>query len=68
MAKYIAPTLSKLFMLDPRRGQKEGTEHEKILYFWPDNTPLATKQSDVGLSEALVNFTKLVPTIYCYCD
>lgn len=58
MARYVGPSLAKLFMLDPRRGQKEGTEHEKILYYWPDDTPLSTKQSDVGLSEALVNFTK----------
>jgi hypothetical protein len=60
MARQVGAALAKFFMLDPRLGPTEETEHEKILYYYPDDTPLSQQQSDVGLSEALINFTKYV--------
>jgi hypothetical protein len=58
--KHVDAALMKLFVFDPRLGVTEETEHEKILFYYPSNTPLNQQQSDVGLSEALIAFTRCV--------
>ncbi|KAM9969800.1 hypothetical protein ACTFIR_001637 [Dictyostelium discoideum] len=39
-------------------GQKEGTEHEKILFFYPPTINIGEQTNSVGISEAYVLFTK----------
>ncbi|CAI8013592.1 Vacuolar fusion protein CCZ1 homolog [Geodia barretti] len=50
--------LLSFFVYDTRLGLKEGTEEQKILYYHPDNESVNKKVRNVGLCEALVNFTK----------
>lgn len=50
----------KLCVFDLRRGQTEGQELEKILFFYPADLPLTTQLSVIGLSEGLITFTRLI--------
>lgn len=45
-------------MFNPTFGPREEQEHLKLLFFWPPHTPIKTQNSDVGLSEALIAFSK----------
>lgn len=53
----------KLCIFDLRRGQHEGQELDKILYFFPADLPFPTQLSVIGLSEGLITFTRFVA--YC---
>lgn len=48
----------KLCIFDSRRGQHEGQELDKILFFFPTDLPYPTQLSVVGLSEGLITFTR----------
>ena len=48
----------RLCIFDTRRGQREGEEGDKILYFYPEYTPINEQLSLVGLSEGLIMFTR----------
>lgn len=50
----------KLCIFDLRRGQQEGQELDKILFFFPADLPFSTQLSVIGLSEGLITFTRLV--------
>uniref|UniRef100_A0A6B2L4G8 CCZ1/INTU/HSP4 first Longin domain-containing protein n=1 Tax=Arcella intermedia TaxID=1963864 RepID=A0A6B2L4G8_9EUKA len=51
--------MTKLFIYNPLKfGLTEETEEEKILFFWPETTPLDTKMNDIGLCEALITFSR----------
>jgi hypothetical protein len=45
-------------VFNPTFGPREEQEHLKLLFFWPPHTPIKTQRSDVGLSEALIAFSK----------
>lgn len=47
-------------IFDLRRGQHEGQELDKILFFFPADFPFSTQLSVIGLSEGLITFTRLV--------
>lgn len=49
----------KLCVFDLRRGQNEGQELEKILFFYPPDLPFSTQLSVIGLSEGLISFTRI---------
>ncbi|XP_055804066.1 vacuolar fusion protein CCZ1 homolog B-like isoform X2 [Solanum dulcamara] len=49
----------KLCIFDLRRGQHEGQELDKILYFFPSDLPFPTQLSVIGLSEGLITFTRI---------
>ncbi|KAK4394230.1 Vacuolar fusion protein CCZ1B [Sesamum angolense] len=49
----------KLCVFDLRRGQTEGQELDKILFFYPADLPLSAQLSVIGLSEGLVTFTRI---------
>jgi len=49
--------LECFFVFDPSLGDEE-TEGEKILYFFPPNIDLNRQKDYVGISEALVNFSR----------
>lgn len=55
----------KLCMFDLRRGQHEGQELDKILFFFPADLPFSTQLSVIGLSEGLITFTRFVLTGIC---
>jgi hypothetical protein len=50
------PSLNKFFIFDRRLGTKEGTEEEKILYFYPPNLKVEDKTNHVGLCEGIIQF------------
>jgi hypothetical protein len=45
-------------VFDMTRGQSDGHELEKILFFYPKACPLTSQLSLVGLGEGLITFTK----------
>lgn len=45
-------------VFDKRRGQQEGHELDKILFFSPLDCPLPSQLSVAGLSEGLITFTR----------
>ncbi|KAG7597206.1 Vacuolar fusion protein Ccz1 [Arabidopsis suecica] len=49
----------RLCAFDLRRGQTEGQELDKILFFYPAELDLSTQLSVIGLSEGLITFTRL---------
>ena len=48
----------ELCIFDLRRGQQEGQELDKILFFFPADLPFSTQLSVIGLSEGLITFTR----------
>lgn len=50
----------QLCVFDLRRGQQEGQELDKILFFFPADLPFSTQLSVIGLSEGLITFTRFV--------
>ncbi|KAI3462062.1 hypothetical protein Pfo_018725 [Paulownia fortunei] len=49
----------KLCVFDLRRGQTEGQELDKILFFYPADLSLPMQLSVIGLSEGLITFTRI---------
>lgn len=49
----------KFCIFDLRRGQHEGEELEKILFFFPADLPFPAQLSVIGLSEGLITFTRI---------
>ncbi|BAT72689.1 Vacuolar fusion protein [Vigna angularis] len=49
----------QLCIFDLRRGQNEGQELDKILFFFPAGFPFSKQLSVIGLSEGLITFTRI---------
>ncbi|KAL8120689.1 vacuolar fusion protein CCZ1 homolog B-like isoform X2 [Apium graveolens] len=49
----------KFCIFDLRRGQHEGEELDKILFFYPADLPFSAQLSVIGLSEGLITFTRI---------
>lgn len=49
----------QLCIFDLSRGQNEGEELDKILFFFPADLPFSTQLSVIGLSEGLITFTRI---------
>ncbi|CAN1138302.1 Vacuolar fusion protein CCZ1 homolog B [Linum perenne] len=49
----------QLCIFDLRRGQQEGQELDKILFFFPADLPFSSQLSVIGLSEGLITFTRI---------
>lgn len=61
MGLSSTPSVSEAIQIcifDLRRGQHDGQELDKILFFFP-TLPLSTQLSVIGLSEGLITFTRL---------
>lgn len=56
MAEVIQ--LSSLVVYNSNFGPKEGEEEKKLLYYYPDTETLNARVNNVGLYEALVQFTR----------
>lgn len=52
----------RLCVFDLRRGQTEGQELDKILFFHPPDLHLSAQLSVTGLSEGLITFTRSAST------
>ncbi|GLT74002.1 hypothetical protein SLA2020_458240 [Shorea laevis] len=48
-----------LCVFDLQRGQQEGQELDKILFFYPADLPFSTQLSVIGLSEGLITFSRI---------
>ncbi|XP_010540165.1 PREDICTED: vacuolar fusion protein CCZ1 homolog [Tarenaya hassleriana] len=60
MASMSSPSESfRLCVFDLRRGQTEGQELDKILFFYPPDLLFSSQLSVIGLSEGLITFTRL---------
>lgn len=46
----------RIAVFDDRRGNTEGEEEEKLLAFWPSDTPLREQIAAVGLIQAMAAF------------
>lgn len=53
----------QLCIFDLRRGQNEGQELDKILFFFPADLPFSAQFSVIGLSEGLITFTRFLLSI-----
>ncbi|GJN03553.1 hypothetical protein PR202_ga21009 [Eleusine coracana subsp. coracana] len=49
---------AQLCVFDLRRGQQEGQELDKILFFHPTDCPILLQLSVIGLCEGIVTFTR----------
>ncbi|GAB2254712.1 hypothetical protein Droror1_Dr00022521 [Drosera rotundifolia] len=49
----------RICVFDLRRGQQEGQELDKILYFYPPGLAFSSQLSVIGLSEGLITFTRI---------
>ncbi|KAG9443948.1 hypothetical protein H6P81_015288 [Aristolochia fimbriata] len=49
----------EICIFDLRRGQQEGQELDKILFFFPADCPFTLQLSVIGLSEGLITFTRI---------
>ncbi|CAI9102109.1 OLC1v1000318C1 [Oldenlandia corymbosa var. corymbosa] len=58
-ASVVINDAVKLCVFDLRRGQNEGQELDKILFFYPADLPFSTQLSVIGLSEGLITFTRI---------
>lgn len=52
----------KFCIFDPRRGQHEGGQMEKVLFFFAADLPFPAQLSVIGLSEGLITFTRSAAT------
>ncbi|RXG56315.1 Vacuolar fusion protein CCZ1-like protein [Armadillidium vulgare] len=57
-----SPKLLNFFIFHSKYGQREGYEHEKLLYYYPKNENLDTQVRNVGLAEAITRFARLRKT------
>lgn len=59
----------QLCIFDLRRGQHEGQELDKILFFFPADLSFSKQLSVIGLSEGLITFTRYTFIYYYHaCD
>jgi len=49
--------IKSLYIFNPNLGQKEGTEFEKILYYYPPGEEEHVQSRNIGLACALIGFT-----------
>uniref|UniRef100_A0A2K5KPY5 CCZ1/INTU/HSP4 first Longin domain-containing protein n=1 Tax=Cercocebus atys TaxID=9531 RepID=A0A2K5KPY5_CERAT len=57
--KQFPPVLLSFFIYNPRFGPREGEEENKILFYHPNEVEKNEKIRNVGLCEAIVQFTRL---------
>uniref|UniRef100_A0A5F5PPD4 Vacuolar fusion protein CCZ1 homolog n=1 Tax=Equus caballus TaxID=9796 RepID=A0A5F5PPD4_HORSE len=56
--KQFPPALLSFFIYNPRFGPREGEEENKILFYYPNEVEKNEKIRNVGLCEAIVQFTR----------
>uniref|UniRef100_A0A3B3S5L2 CCZ1 homolog, vacuolar protein trafficking and biogenesis associated n=1 Tax=Paramormyrops kingsleyae TaxID=1676925 RepID=A0A3B3S5L2_9TELE len=56
--KQYSPSLLSFFIYNPKFGPREGEEEKKILFYHPSEVEKNEKIRNVGLCEAIVQFTR----------
>ncbi|MGH0116973.1 UNVERIFIED_CONTAM: hypothetical protein FKN15_024918 [Acipenser sinensis] len=56
--KQYPPSLLNFFVYNPKFGPKEGEEEKKILFYHPNEVEKNEKIRNVGLCEAIIQFTR----------
>uniref|UniRef100_A0A8C9UBM7 CCZ1 homolog, vacuolar protein trafficking and biogenesis associated n=1 Tax=Scleropages formosus TaxID=113540 RepID=A0A8C9UBM7_SCLFO len=56
--KQYTPSLLNFFIYNPKFGPREGEEEKKILFYHPSDVEKNEKIRNVGLCEAIVQFTR----------
>uniref|UniRef100_A0A4W3H985 CCZ1 homolog, vacuolar protein trafficking and biogenesis associated n=1 Tax=Callorhinchus milii TaxID=7868 RepID=A0A4W3H985_CALMI len=56
--KQFPPSLQNFFIYNPKLGPREGEEEKKILFYHPTEVEKNEKIRNVGLCEAIVQFTR----------
>ncbi|CAJ0967993.1 unnamed protein product [Ranitomeya imitator] len=56
--KHYPPSLLSFFIYNPKFGPREGEEEKKILFYHPSEVEKNEKIKNVGLCEAIVQFTR----------
>ncbi|XP_075035768.1 vacuolar fusion protein CCZ1 homolog isoform X1 [Mixophyes fleayi] len=56
--KHYPPSLLNFFIYNPKFGPREGEEEKKILFYHPNEIEKNEKIKNVGLCEAIVQFTR----------
>ncbi|CAI9723484.1 Hypothetical predicted protein [Octopus vulgaris] len=51
-------SLENFYIFNSNYGSREGEEHKKIMFYFPKKVDIDTKMKQIGLSEAIVQFTK----------
>ena len=59
-------TLTAFFVFNPTFGPTDETEHEKLLFYYPKDADINQKFKYIGLTEALVNFTRLFVCLFYF--
>ncbi|KAJ0981245.1 hypothetical protein J5N97_009500 [Dioscorea zingiberensis] len=57
--KTLDVHIFKICIFDLRRGQHEGQELDKILFFFPMEAPFSAQLSVIGLCEGIITFTRI---------
>lgn len=65
LLQRVEINLRCFYVFNSNYCKKEGEEFKKILYYNPEDIELNTKIKDVGLSEAIIQFTRYVVG-YCF--
>lgn len=58
MSNTSPVSLVNFFIFNSTLGPREGEEHKKILYYYPDSDSLDIKKNNVGFCEAIIQFTE----------
>ncbi|KYQ91083.1 hypothetical protein DLAC_07987 [Tieghemostelium lacteum] len=58
MSGNLDTSLHYFLIFNPKLGQKEGTEHEKILFFYPQTISIGDQTNFVGLTEGYIVCTR----------
>jgi hypothetical protein len=54
----LKPKIKSMFIFNPKLGNKEGHEHEKLMYYYPESDHMDRKIKNAGLATAVVSFAQ----------
>ncbi|KAI1719609.1 vacuolar fusion protein CCZ1 like protein [Ditylenchus destructor] len=64
----LADIIDLFFVSHPKSGQKEGQEHERVMYYYPETETVDKKTDITGFAEAIVNFTSSLTESNTFCS
>ncbi|XP_055845097.1 vacuolar fusion protein CCZ1 homolog [Episyrphus balteatus] len=62
MIQKIEMSLRSFYIFNSNLSKKEGEEENKILFYYPSDIELDNKKNDIGLSEAIIQFSSKFST------
>uniref|UniRef100_A0A1B6CC35 CCZ1/INTU/HSP4 first Longin domain-containing protein n=1 Tax=Clastoptera arizonana TaxID=38151 RepID=A0A1B6CC35_9HEMI len=67
MTENTELTLNNFYIFNKNYGQTEGEEEQKVMYYYPVKTNIDVQIKNIGLSEAIIQFTETFNPI-CPCE